>query len=513
MPALDIPLTVQADGRRVDLVLHAAVPTRWADVETSLLAAAGLPVGSRLFLGPWQVDAELVVGEPPLLAGTVLATSPGAQPDVDAAVVLDCIAGPDAGGSVPLLHESVLVGRSPRADLVLADPDVSARHADVAVRRSGVAITDLLSTNGIRLQTASGDQRCAAGTPHTVIIGMPISLGGSTLRLDLPAVIPMLRHPDGAGRLRLSLPASSPTAFCQQALDDPGSPPQRSRRPIPIVATLAAAAAGLAIAVLTKMWLFLLMAGLGPVTMMATAIGDRIAGRRPHRRAVAEHAAATRAYRLAVARSIAADRADAWERFADPARLLRWARAGGIRLWERKVRDAGADISIVLSIGERPARFDCPHPPTVTGVPLPLSVPATGAIGVCGTDRAAVRWLLAQLVGGHSPADLRLQILSSRTDLRPLRDLPHCLDGTEPGSVHRRADQWMAALRRSTGSAVTVAVIDDFERWRNDPVVLELLHRQDPRLLIVLTAGTGRPFRRPAAPSSTPTRWLAIGSG
>ncbi|MDQ2845354.1 MAG: FtsK/SpoIIIE domain-containing protein, partial [Actinomycetota bacterium] len=133
-------------------------------------------------------------------------------------------------------------------------------------------------------------------------------------------------------------------------------------------------------------------------------------------------------------------------------------------------------------------------------MPLPVSLPTTGAIGVSGTHRATTRWLLAQLVGAHSPADLRVQILSTSTDLRPLADLPHCRDGAEPGSVHQRADRWAAALRRSTAVALTVAVVDDFERWRTDPVVLELLRRRDPRLLIVLTTRT-----RAAVPASCGT--------
>ncbi|MGI8417379.1 MAG: FtsK/SpoIIIE domain-containing protein [Nakamurella sp.] len=500
MPSIVLPFTVQADDRRVDLVLHAAGPTSWAEAAPGVVAAAGLPPGTALYLGAGPVDPALLVGSPPLLAGTVLSIGPGNQQPVDGTLVLDCIGGPDAGGSVPLLHDSLLVGRSPQADLVLADPDVSARHAEVAVRSSGVTIMDLLSTNGIRLPAADGDPKCLSGMPLPLSIGTLVALGGSTLRLDLPVGIPMLRHPDGAGLLRLSLPARSPTTFDYRSPDDPGSPPVRERRPVPIVAAAAAAVAGLAIALLTRMWLFLLMAALGPMTMIATAIGDRIAGRRPHRHAMADHAAAVQDYRRAVEAAVAADRADAWERFADPARLLRWALAGGIRLWEHPVAaspdrpnvDIGTapSIGMVLSIGARPARLDCRHPPTVSGVPLPISVPATGAIGVCGTHRATVRWLLAQLVGGHSPAHLRLQILSTSTDLRPLRDLPHSRDGTEPGSVHQRADRWAVALRRSAAVAQTVAVVDGFERWRSDPVVLDLLRRRDPRLLVVLITRT-----------------------
>ncbi|MDQ6658532.1 MAG: FtsK/SpoIIIE domain-containing protein [Actinomycetota bacterium] len=501
MQPVVLPLSVHTEDHQVELVLRAAVPISWAQAAPAVSAAAGLSPDSQMYLGAGAVDPALLVGAPPLLAGTVLGTCPADQPPVDGALVLDCIAGPDAGGSLPLLHDSLLVGRSPRADLVLADPDMSARHARVDIRSSGVTMTDLLSTNGIRLlASAAGEPPFAAGTPQPLSIGTTVCLGGSMLRLDLSAGVPMLRQPDGAGLVRLSLPARSATTFHRHCPDHPGPPPIRERRPVPIVAAVAAAIAGMAIALLTKMWLFLLMAALGPVTMITTAIGDRIAGRRPHRRAVGDHAAAVLAHERVVADAVAADRADAWERFADPARLLRWARAGGIRLWEHRIAApparVGVDIGevrkveVMLSIGERPARLEGRQIPTVAGVPLPVSMPTTGAVGVSGAHRATVRWLLAQLAGAHSPADLRLQILSSESDLRPLADLPHCRDGAEPGSVHNGADGWAAALRRSTAVALTVAVVDDFERWRTEPGVLALLSGRDPRLLLVLITRT-----------------------
>lgn len=200
MPPVVLPLTVQAGDRQVDLVLQAAAPTSWAEAAPGVLAAAGLPPDTPLYLGAGRVDPALLVGAPPLLAGTVLSTSPGNEQPVDGALVLDCIAGPDAGGSVPLLRDSLLVGRSPRADLVLADPDVSARHAEVAVRSSGVTITDLLSTNGVRLLTTTGaEPPCPAGTPQPLSIGAP-----RHPRRQHPAARPAGRYPDAAptGRCR-----------------------------------------------------------------------------------------------------------------------------------------------------------------------------------------------------------------------------------------------------------------------------------------------------------------------
>lgn len=54
------------------------------------------------------------------------------------------------GVSVPL-SGPVLIGRSPDADLVIADDFVSATHARVSISESGPVLEDLGSTNGTLL--------------------------------------------------------------------------------------------------------------------------------------------------------------------------------------------------------------------------------------------------------------------------------------------------------------------------------------------------------------------------
>ncbi len=485
MPVFELPLTVQSAAGRVELVVQAAGGACWADVAPLIRSRAGLPPGAPLYLGTGVPDDDWPFGSPPLLAGMVLRTVPTAPGVSAGTIVLDCVAGPDAGGWSAVGRGSVLVGRSPAAHLVLSDPEVSTRHARVWIGRAGATITDLLSTNGI----AVGGTERPPNAPQALGIGQLVRVGGSLLRLDLPDSSPMLRRPDGAGRWELSLPARPVTGFSHPLPANPGPPPMRSRHPLPIAASLAAAAAGVTIALLTRMWIFLLMAGLGPVTMFVTAVGDRLSGRRPHRRAVAEHAEASQSYRDAIAAGLSADLADAWERFADPPRLLRWATAGGVRLWESHctVDSAQAELEVVLSTGSRRARLPGTDPPTVHDAPLPFSLPGSGPLGLCGTNRATVRWFLAQLIGGHPPADLQLQILSTAADLAALSDVPHTRDGGSPGRLHSDPAALIGALGRAD-ARLRIAVIDGVERWRGDPALLALLRRSDPRLLVVLIA-------------------------
>jgi pSer/pThr/pTyr-binding forkhead associated (FHA) protein len=74
------------------------------------------------------------------------------------------------------------VGRD--AQIMLADPYVSARHAELEVHAHGVIITDLGSTNGTF--DASGNQLVG---PSALLINRPVWLGASTITwLDTAAV-------------------------------------------------------------------------------------------------------------------------------------------------------------------------------------------------------------------------------------------------------------------------------------------------------------------------------------
>jgi len=56
--------------------------------------------------------------------------------------------GPNAGEIYPLEKEEIWIGREPRNDVVIPDPEVSRRHARLVLRGGSYAIEDLGSTNG-----------------------------------------------------------------------------------------------------------------------------------------------------------------------------------------------------------------------------------------------------------------------------------------------------------------------------------------------------------------------------
>jgi hypothetical protein len=78
-----------------------------------------------------------------------------------------------------LVPGKYVIGRA-TGDIVLNDPGVSTRHAELAVTRAGITLTDLGSTNG----TFDGGRRLTA--PTLMVHGRPLRLSASTLTLVPP---------------------------------------------------------------------------------------------------------------------------------------------------------------------------------------------------------------------------------------------------------------------------------------------------------------------------------------
>jgi len=91
-------------------------------------------------------------------------------------LTLVIVEGTQAGGEVSLTSLTLL-GRDPSADLIIRDPDVSARHASLTPLASGFAIEDLGSTNG----TFVNGERLAA--QQELAPGDQIQLGATVLEV------------------------------------------------------------------------------------------------------------------------------------------------------------------------------------------------------------------------------------------------------------------------------------------------------------------------------------------
>lgn len=91
---------------------------------------------------------------------------------------------PDLTPREVALRDGMVIGRLPESDCVLNDPKVSSRHAQIVVVEGGLAIEDLGSTNGTRVD---GGVALTAGERHRLTEGMVLWLGRTRVEVGEPA--------------------------------------------------------------------------------------------------------------------------------------------------------------------------------------------------------------------------------------------------------------------------------------------------------------------------------------
>jgi DNA-binding NtrC family response regulator len=98
-----------------------------------------------------------------------------ARLEIDAAEAR-VVAGPDRGLRLLLGTDSIRIGSAPECELVLHDPTVSARHAEIQIGTRGYVIRDLGSKNGVLLDTVAVERA-------PLFDGKRIRLGKTTLQV------------------------------------------------------------------------------------------------------------------------------------------------------------------------------------------------------------------------------------------------------------------------------------------------------------------------------------------
>lgn len=127
---------------------------------------------------PRQIDGPCS-GQTRVAAGGILRrASDGAAPPAGPHLLV--LTGPAAGEWLALGPEQTL-GRSRRADLRLADPEVSSLHARLRLGPDGATVEDLGAKNGLLVNGSPLDSRARPLRP-----GDELQLGGTSLALVLP---------------------------------------------------------------------------------------------------------------------------------------------------------------------------------------------------------------------------------------------------------------------------------------------------------------------------------------
>ncbi|MBL8929616.1 MAG: FHA domain-containing protein [Kineosporiaceae bacterium] len=411
---------------------------------------------------------------------------------------LHVVCGPGAGTRVPVGTTRLTIGRSPGCEIALDDPEVSWRHAEVLVAPV-VAVRDLFSANGSELHG-----RSLGASPEPWADGAVLTVGSTRIVLRDHPDSPRARvSTDDRGRRlvhrapRLSSPVES------LVLDQPAPPAEPPAARLPWVAATITALAMVPLAVLARQPLFLVMAVVGPLALLAQHLLDRRARRREHRRALDRHAGLCRTVedRVVAAREVEA--ASARARHPDPVQLAHdlvgiAGQDPGARLWERSAGDLD-QLHLRLGLGEAPSRItvrrsrtgaDAADPASAAteshliDVPITLDLARVRVLGICGPAQrrqALARSLFGQLATLCSPAEVRL----TGPPAGPwgwLGRLPHAALATDPAPTGGRAgDAKGEGEGHGAGTRVSVRLAegDGIPPQPGDHLVVLAERRQD----------------------------------
>jgi S-DNA-T family DNA segregation ATPase FtsK/SpoIIIE len=413
--AVRIDVSVATDGGQWDVGVTGPASASLADVSAAVRDAVGIPGAPLLWVGGRALD-DGCLGDGVLRTGAAVDLHP---PQARAArlgiLSLHVVGGPDAGRVVAVERGRLTIGRDPSCDLVLADPDVSRRHAELQVA-AGISVRDLGSTNGTYLDGAALDD---AAVPLRT--GAVVRMGDSLLTLAGPTETPASVQEGADGTRQLLRPprGEAPgTADREIALPVPAE--HARPRGVQWLSALFPAGAGVALAWYAGSPQFLLFALLSPVMIVSTALGDRLHWRRSQRHDARSFRRRRGDADRQVAAGLAAEACARRRVNPDPATVARIAALPSSRLWARSVGDADF-LELRVGCGDVPARLAVREGTerrpagVLTDVPVTVDL-RSGPLGLAGPPDvvdAVAAWLVGQIAVHHSPAELEFAFLLS----------------------------------------------------------------------------------------------------
>jgi S-DNA-T family DNA segregation ATPase FtsK/SpoIIIE len=414
---VEIVLTLlPARAAPLDVSVRAEPGTPLRAVADDLRALAGRP-GAEIYAGSTLLAGSALLGGPGLRDGDVLGIGRPDRRDVldaDGVLELRVTGGPDAGGVYGLPRGELIVGRSPEADVSVADPDVSRRHLAVTVSAAGVRVRDLGSTNGTFL-----DGVRVGPEPVPLPPDRPVRLGETTLVLAVPSAPPAPLRPDGAGGLEVHRSPRLRPPPIDEEIELPTPPPAGDPPAVPLLAGAVPLALGVVTAVVLHSVQFLVVSVLSSVVLLTGGLVQRRRARvrQESETAEYEHAVSVVEGRLAaaVAEDVRRRRADS----PDPAVIDRLARGVRTGLWLRRATDEDA---LLLRLGtadlpsgvRRRAPREPTTPATAPAVPVTVALDRVGVLGLAGPRgpvEGLARWLVVQTAVLRGPADLSVVLL------------------------------------------------------------------------------------------------------
>jgi S-DNA-T family DNA segregation ATPase FtsK/SpoIIIE len=361
---------------------------------------------------------------------------PSAEPDRRCVVGWRWNAGPDAGRTIWLPDGAAVVGRSPSADVCVADPAVHLNHLRLSVGADAtVDVTSLAPGRPFLVSKWADAAPADRGGRGALVAGARLTLGTSSAELLAPTGTdhPARTTPPAPDWRRAQVrKLRSPRAAEQAPI------PLARIEPMPIAAGWGGAVplavtvgASVLVGVLTRQPILLVMGLVAAAGSAATWIHQLVRSRRARR----QTHLANEAERRRVAGEI--ERARHRERVRRAgldtlATAVARAHEVASTIWERRPADADAwDVAVGYGDVEwSPPREASASPPdedsmtadpvlcahgTLHDVPITLSLGPARIVGVAGprtTALAAVRAWLVQLAVTTGPADWTIALLA-----------------------------------------------------------------------------------------------------
>ena len=487
-----------------------AVPDRDVVVEGPQRATAGelarVLGGHTLSVAGRQVGETSRIGMPPLLDGTEVTLDDGRRGTPSSSPwelwVLD---GPDAGLRFPLPSGRSLLGRLDDAAVVLTDPRVSRRHAEIEVRRDARAVVrDAEGTNGTWVRGEAID----AGTVAPLAVGDVLVVGHTRLQLRATPPADVGLQPDGKGHLlvagRMSGRPERPEAV---PFPDVPSGSSRARFPLaPLVVPLLLAGVLAAVMRSPSMLLFGLT---GPVLSLAAWLGER--RRRSRDRGGDKHVAAVTHAQAALARALQREGETLHRSHPPLAEVLTVAETRSAALWR------GSGLEVRVGVGTVTSRLrlegeTAPSPPQLHDVPVTVDLASVGVLGVCGARAALVSTaatLVARLATSVPPS--RVEVLVITPDAARAMDwgfavrLPHTRAVCAAGQVRAEVDRLMTEIAvreeadrvRAPPARPSIVVVVDGWPASREASGLEDVLRRGPAVGVVAAVLTSSRSRLP----------------
>ena len=472
-------------GTVIDIVITADATATVGDVARSI--TANDPAASQLVTGrevltlgvapPTSteyalLDPDQLIGDAPIGSGfnATVAVHTERVASGEVAAVLRVHSGPETDRQFELPRGNSIIGRGSNADVLLADPLISKRHARIEVGQS-IEVIDLNSANGVlvdgdllqRVRIAPGQilllgdteisiVPLATATPFTPAIDSVLERGGALMFNRSPRV--EIRYPG--------------TAYAK-----PQVPNEANPRMFPWPMIISPVLMGLAIFAVTERPLSLLMVAMAPVMMLGNYIGQRTQSGKKLRQEVDTFDAQIEELEDSLTTELPVERERRHAEAPAVAIVYDEAMRLGPLLWTKRPEHWNF-LSLRLGVGRAYSRnsIDDSNAPTdgiikyqrqvtklrrifeyIDDVPVVELLSSSGAIGIAGPIEVAadvVRGLGVQLFGLHAPNEVIAAAIVNPAwsrELEWMKWLPHTSSSRNPFAEFALADSQSAGTR------------------------------------------------------------------